>query len=139
MEATLIYNTHARSTSKISVDQILAALHAIGYDPILISTSSEEELDRALELFKELAFEKKMEQTTEKLEELAQKQDKLAEDAAKQDKKDQAGQEKLQQEQNRLSEEFKQVEEDIKSLQKDNKELEQPSDMPDTKGDQESI
>jgi diacylglycerol kinase (ATP) len=48
MEATLIYNPRARNTSKLSVDQILEALHAIGYDPILISTSTEEELDQAL-------------------------------------------------------------------------------------------
>lgn len=54
MEATLIYNTRAKSTSKFSVDEILKALHAIGYDPILISTSSEEELDRALANAKDL-------------------------------------------------------------------------------------
>jgi diacylglycerol kinase (ATP) len=54
MEATLIYNPRARNTSKLSVDQILEALHAIGYDPILISTSTEEELDQALVKAKDL-------------------------------------------------------------------------------------
>jgi diacylglycerol kinase (ATP) len=54
MEATLIYNTQARNTSKLSVDQILEALHRVGYDPIHIVTSTEEELDRVLENAKDL-------------------------------------------------------------------------------------
>jgi diacylglycerol kinase (ATP) len=54
MEATLIYNAQARNTSKLSVDQILEALHAVGYDPILIATSTEDELDRALAKAKDL-------------------------------------------------------------------------------------
>jgi diacylglycerol kinase (ATP) len=54
MEATLIYNPQARNTSKISVDEILKALHEVGYDPIPIATSKEEELDKALANAKDL-------------------------------------------------------------------------------------
>jgi diacylglycerol kinase (ATP) len=48
MDATLIYNPQAKNTSKLSVDEILEALHAVGYAPILVATSTEEELDQAL-------------------------------------------------------------------------------------------
>lgn len=54
MEATLIYNPQARTTSKLSVDEILKALHEVGYDPIPIATSKEEELDKALANAKDL-------------------------------------------------------------------------------------
>jgi diacylglycerol kinase (ATP) len=54
MEATLIYNPRAKNTSKFSVDQILEALHAIGYEPIHVFTSTEEELDQALADAKDL-------------------------------------------------------------------------------------
>jgi diacylglycerol kinase (ATP) len=56
MEATLIYNPQARNTSKISVDEILKALHEVGYDPIPIATSKEEDLDRALADVKDLVI-----------------------------------------------------------------------------------
>jgi diacylglycerol kinase (ATP) len=54
MEATLIYNPQAKNTSRISVDEILKALHEVGYDPIPVATSKEEELDQALANAKDL-------------------------------------------------------------------------------------
>jgi diacylglycerol kinase family enzyme len=49
MQATFIHNPQARSTSKLPVDEVLQALKQIGYSPTLFTTSTEEELDRALE------------------------------------------------------------------------------------------
>ncbi len=54
MEATLIYNSRAGNTSKFSVDEILKALNQIGYSPIHVATSTEEELDQALADAKDL-------------------------------------------------------------------------------------
>lgn len=54
MEATLIYNSRAGNTSKFSVDEILKALNQIGYSPIHVATSTEEDLDKALANAKDL-------------------------------------------------------------------------------------
>ena len=97
------------------------------------------ELDRALELFKQLAVEKKIDQTASKLEDLAKKQDELADKLAKEKGKDDAKQKELEKEQAALQEEFKQAKEDLKALQEMNKELEQPNQMPDTDKQEEAV
>lgn len=56
MEATLIYNSRAGNTSKFSVDEILKALNQIGYSPIHVATSTEEELDKVLADAKDLVI-----------------------------------------------------------------------------------
>ena len=83
------------------------------------------ELDRMLELFKELELEKKMEQSIQKMEELAKKQDALAEKSEKSPKKDEA----LQKEQAELKKEMEELEQDMKDIQKKNEELENPKDI----------
>lgn len=48
MHTTLIYNSQAGNTAKVAPDDILKALREVGYDPIYIPTSNEQDLDRVL-------------------------------------------------------------------------------------------
>lgn len=48
MHATLIYNSKAGGTSKITPDQILQRLEQAGYDPVYAPTESESDLDGVL-------------------------------------------------------------------------------------------
>ncbi len=77
------------------------------------------ELDRMLELFKQLEFEQKAGETISKLEELAKKQEQLSEDTRNQTKSN----EELSEEQKKINEEFEKVEEALKELEDIKKEL----------------
>jgi hypothetical protein len=94
----------------------------------------EEELDRNLELFKQLEVEMKAEEIKEKLDELAEKQKELAEKT----EKGEESTEDLKKEQEELKEEFEQVKDDIDALEKLNEELEEPNDM-DTESMEEDV
>ncbi len=83
------------------------------------------ELDRMLELFKQLEMENEMNKQIDKLEELAEKQEELSEETEKGEKP----QEELEKEQEEINEEFKKIEEKQKELEEKNKELERPKDM----------
>lgn len=96
----------------------------------------EEELDRTLELFKQLEFDLKMEETIDDLKKLAEKQKQLSEETKNADKN---AQEDLKQKQSELNEEFKKVQESLKDLEKKNDALEEKRDMPSTNEQQESI
>ncbi len=85
----------------------------------------ETEMDRLLELFKNLEVEKEMKDAIEKLEELAEKQEELAKDTEEQKK----SQEELKKEQEKLNEEMEKLEEEMKELEKKNEELERPKDI----------
>lgn len=89
----------------------------------------EKELDRLLEMYKQLEVEKKMEDAAKGLDELAKKQEELQQKTEGQD----ADNKELQQEQEKLKEEFKDLQQELKELEKLNKELEDPAEMADTK------
>jgi hypothetical protein len=86
----------------------------------------EKELDRNLELFKELEFEQKLEEVIDKIDALKNKQEELKE---KTDDKT-SDSEELSKEQEELQEELKQLEKELEKLEKQNKELEQKKDLP---------
>lgn len=92
----------------------------------------EKELDRTLEIFKQMEFEMEMEQTLQKLEELAKNQEELSKDAEK-------SAEEKQKEQDKLNEAFEEVKKDIDDLEKKNQALEKPNEMPDTEEMEQSI
>jgi hypothetical protein len=73
----------------------------------------QKELERALEMFKQLQFEQKQEETLDKLQELAKEQEKLAEETQKNDKDNADNKDSKQQQQ--------QKQEDLKKQQQDNK------------------
>lgn len=85
----------------------------------------EMELDRMLEMYKQLELEKDMQETVDKLEELAEKQEELAE----QTENESLEQEELQEKQEELSEEFEEIQEKMEEMKEQNEELEQPMDI----------
>lgn len=99
------------------------------------SEDLEKELDRALEQFKQLEFEMKMEDTIEDLKELAEKQKELAEESKTED----ADTEELKEKQEELNKEFEKLQEEMEELEKMNEELENPNAMPETEEEQQDI
>ncbi|MGB1317770.1 MAG: hypothetical protein ACPG5W_06170, partial [Flavobacteriales bacterium] len=95
----------------------------------------EKELDRSLELFKQLEFEQKLEQTMERLEELAKEQEELAEET----KEKSSDNEELNEKQEELNEKFEDIKKDLDDLEKKNEELETPNDMEDMANEEESV
>ncbi|MDO8993834.1 MAG: hypothetical protein Q7U83_12260, partial [Daejeonella sp.] len=83
--------------------------------------SLQKELDRILELYKQLEFDQKLTNTIEKLSELARDQEELSEKS--QDKK--AELEELKDEQKLLQEDFKELKEELSELEQKNEKLEQ--------------
>ncbi|MBE0641972.1 MAG: hypothetical protein IH599_08050, partial [Bacteroidales bacterium] len=99
------------------------------------SEELEKDLDRNLELFKQLEFEKKLEETVSRMEELSRKQDELQ----KETDKGQKTEEDLLREQEKLNKEFENLKQELKDLEKQNKELEDPFNMQDTQEEQKEI
>jgi uncharacterized FlaG/YvyC family protein len=71
----------------------------------------EDQLDRSLELFKQLEFEQKLQETIEKLKNLSEKQDKLAEETKESDNS--TSNEDLKQKQEELNKDFDKIRKDI--------------------------
>ncbi len=95
----------------------------------------EQELDKNLELFKQLEFDKKLTENIEKLVELAKKQEELAEESS--DRK--SDEESLAEEQQQLNEEFEDFRKEMDELEKLNDGLEKPHKMDQTDEQEESI
>jgi hypothetical protein len=95
----------------------------------------EKMLDRNLEIFKQLEFESKLEQTISKLEDLSQKQEELSEETK--DKKSDS--EKLKKDQQDINKEFDNVKKDLDDLDKMNKDLEEPNTFDKMEDQQESV
>ena len=95
----------------------------------------EKELDRALEQFRQLEWETKMEDTIEKLNELAEEQEKLAEDAEYGLKSP----DELKAKQDSLNQAFQDVRKDLEQLKQDNAKLENPNPMMDSSDEEQSI
>lgn len=84
-----------------------------------------EEMNRALELFKNLEMDRQLEQNQKKMEELAEKQEKLSEKTTQE-----KGQNpELQKEQEKLNAEFDSLKQELKEMQELNESLEQPRDL----------
>ena len=83
------------------------------------------EMDRMLELFKELELEKKLNEAIDKLNELAKKEKELAEKTK--DKKGKS--EPLQKEQEAIKKAFDDLKKDLQDIDKKNQELESPLDI----------
>lgn len=95
----------------------------------------EKELDRTLELFKQMEFEQKLEQTIEKLDELAKKQEQLSEKTNEKN----ADNKQLEEKQQELNKEFENIQKDLDNLEKKNNELEQPNKMDNTEKQEQDV
>lgn len=92
-------------------------------------------LDRNLELFKQLELEKKITETVAKLKELAKKQDELAELSKKPD----TDPLDLDKQQEKVENEFQEVKEDLKVIKEQNEKLEAQYEMIETQEIEEDI
>jgi len=99
------------------------------------SKDLEKELDRSLELFKQMEFEQKLDEVKTKMEELAEKQNDLADETK--DKKESP--EALKEKQDELNKEFDELKKELDNLEKMDEDLENPNGMEDTKKEQEDI
>ncbi|MCF8234982.1 MAG: hypothetical protein K9G67_08165 [Bacteroidales bacterium] len=95
----------------------------------------EEELDRNLELLKQLEFEKTLNQTLDKLDSLRKDQEELK----KETDQNTGEKESLMEEQEKLQEEFKEIEKDLKELKNKAEELENKPEFPETQSEQEGV
>ncbi|MBK7215290.1 MAG: hypothetical protein IPH88_18815 [Bacteroidales bacterium] len=100
------------------------------------SKDLEKQLDRSLELFKQLELEKKLEETIQKVEKLAEEQKKLSEETKDAPKEESS---KLLDKQQKIDEAFKDVKQDLDDLQKKNAELEKPNELEKTDQEEQSI
>ena len=95
----------------------------------------EKQLDRDLEIYKQMEFDMKLQEAIDKLKDLQKKQEELSKKT--QNKK--ASSEELQKEQEKLNKEFEKFEKNMEEARKANENLEKPNKMEDTKTEQESI
>ena len=93
------------------------------------------EMDRMLELFKELELDKKLNETIDKLNKLAQEQKKLAEKT----KEEKGKNEELEKKQDEIKKDFDELKKDLDDIQKKDKELESPMGLSDQKESQENV
>jgi hypothetical protein len=82
----------------------------------------EKELDRTLEMFKQVEFDKKLTETKERLDKLAEEQQKLAEKS--EDKK--ADSKELENKQEKMNKDFEDIRKEMNDLEKKNNALEKP-------------
>lgn len=94
----------------------------------------EKELDRNLELFKQLEYEQKLDDVIQNLKELKKKEKELAEKTLKKENKP----EELNRKQEEIEKEFEKIKKDMKDLEKKNNELEKKNKIPDTKPQEKS-
>nr|NQU90771.1 DUF4175 domain-containing protein [Bacteroidota bacterium] len=96
----------------------------------------ENQLDRTLELFKQLEFEQKLQETIDKLNELAKKQEELSEETNKSDENEN---DQLKDKQDELNKEFEDIRKDLNDLEKQNQELENPNQMDSTEPEEQEV
>jgi hypothetical protein len=88
----------------------------------------EKDLDRSLELFKQMEFEEKLDNTVKNLEKIAKEQKELSEKTKNADKKDQ---DQLKEKQDELNKQFEDVKKDLQDLKEKNSKMEFPRDFKD--------
>lgn len=95
----------------------------------------EKELDRTLELFKQMELEQKLEKNANKLDELAKKQNELSKKSLNKNQDS----EELKKEQEEIQKEFEEIQKDLEQAQKLNQDLENKKDIPNTKKQEKNI
>ena len=127
-----MYEELQKMLENIDKDKVTEMLDKMKDD----SKSLEKELDRNLELFKQLEIEQKLQQTIDKLDKLSEDQKKLS------DETKEAGKEnldKLNEKQEDLNKQFDQTKDDLEDLKKKNSELEEPNNLKNTDVEEKEI
>jgi hypothetical protein len=125
------YNELQKLMEKMDKDKIQDALEKMKLD----NKDLMKELDRNLEIFKQLEFEQKLQESIDKLDELSKKQ----EDLAKKTEEKNADSKEQKEKQDELNKQFEDVKKDLKELEKKNAALEEPQKMEDTEQKQQDI
>ncbi len=125
------YDELQKLLQKLDKDKVQEALEKMKLD----NKDLLKELDRNLEVFKQLEFEQKLQNSIEKLDELAKKED----DQSKKTEEKNSNAEQQKEKQDALNKEFEDAKKDLKELEKKNSELEQPKKMENTEPQQEDI
>ena len=125
------YEELRKMMDKLDKDKVQEAIDKMKLD----NKDLMKELDRNLEIFKQLEFEQKLQKSIEKLDDLSKKQDNLAKKS--EEKNVDAKQQK--EKQDVLNKEFEDVKKDLKDLEKKNSELEDPKKLDNTDKQQEDI
>ena len=115
----------------VKKEDVEKALEKMKFD----SDYLKEQLDRDLEIMKQLKFDQKLQQAIDKIEELQKAQKKLTEES----KEKNADAEKLKARQDSLNKEFEKFEKMMKEARKANEELEKPNTLEDTKQEESEI
>ena len=97
--------------------------------------SLKKELDRMLELYKQLDFEQKLNQNINELNKLADEQQKLAEQTAKPN----ADKQQLQKDQQQIQQKFEEIKKSVQELDKANQQLEQKNNFEKPEKEQQAI
>ncbi len=127
-----MYEELQKMLENIDKDKVAEMLDKMKDD----SKGLEKELDRNLELFKQLEVEQKLQQTIDKLDKLAEDQKKLGVETKDVDKRNL---DKLNEKQDDLNKQFDGVKEDLDQLKKKNSELEEPNKLGSTDEEEKGI
>ncbi|MBA3704873.1 MAG: hypothetical protein H0W84_02925 [Bacteroidetes bacterium] len=125
------YNELQKLLEKLDKDKVQEALEKMKLD----NKDLMKELDRNLEIFKQLEVEQKLQQNIDKLNELVKKE----EDQAKKTDEKNADSKEQKEKQDELNKQFEDLKKDIKDLEKKNSELEQPNKMENSEPQQQEV
>lgn len=93
------------------------------------------DLDRTLELFKQLEFEKKLQDNIDQLKSIAEKQETLSEKASEKN----SDSDQLKKEQDELNKKFDDLQKELSEMKQKNEALEEKNDLPNTEQQEQSI
>ena len=124
------YKEYQELLEEMNKEQMLEKIEEMKLD----NETLEKELDRTLELFKELEFEQKLEENLKRIEALQEKQNELK---SKTENK-QTDTETLKDQQEKLKDELSRLEQSMEEMERLNEALEEPKGTPDTKEEQEA-
>ncbi|MBN8694951.1 MAG: hypothetical protein J0L87_00350 [Bacteroidetes bacterium] len=125
------YNELQKLMEKMDKEKIQEALEKMKLD----NKDLMKELDRNLEIFKQLEVEQKLQENIDKLNELSKKQEELSKKAEEKN----ADSKELKAKQDDLNKKFEELQKDMKEMQKKNNELEEPMPMENTEQQQQDI
>ncbi|MEX2597480.1 MAG: hypothetical protein WEC59_11180 [Salibacteraceae bacterium] len=123
------YEEYNKLLEEFNKDEMLDKLDQMKLD----NEALENEMDRTLELFKELEFEKKVQENIQRLEELRKEQDELSNET----ESGESERDDLENKQEGLKEKFEKLEEELEKMEELNEALESPKSTPDLKQEQQ--
>jgi hypothetical protein len=142
-ELQKLFNALANDSLKKKLEELQKKLDQMNKDQVqqeleklsMNNQDMKKELERTLELFKQLDFQQNLTQQIQKLDSLAKKQQQLSE----QSKNSKGNNEDLQKKQDELNKEFQQTSKDLQDLEKKNSQLENPTGFKNPEQQEQSI